>query len=171
MAQTLVRPSEARALRVRDWDGEFALRVARGAKDHRTRGVVRGLKARNAKTVPVDFFLHDWFLEFVSPKRRLQDPDGPLFRNPDGREGGWWSKSALSYTWQQACKKVGVSGVKMYEGTKHLTATRLKALGADDRVLAALAGHRDPRSIEKYAKLEPATIASALRRLREKKGE
>jgi len=29
----------------------------------------------------------------------------------------------------------------------------------------------DPRSIEKYAKLEPATIASALRRLREKKGK
>jgi integrase len=44
MAQTLVRPSEARALRVRDWDGEFALRVARAAKDHRTRGVVWGLK-------------------------------------------------------------------------------------------------------------------------------
>jgi len=158
------------ALRVRDSDGEFALRVARAAKDHRTRGVVRGLKARNAKTVPVDFFLHDWLLEFVSPERRLQDPEGPLFRNPDGREGGWWSKSALSYTWQQACEKVGVS-VNMYEGTKHSTATRLKALGADDRVLAALAGHRDPRSIEKYAKLEPATIASALRRLRDARGK
>jgi hypothetical protein len=38
-------------------------------------------------------------------------------------------------------------------------------------VLAALAGHRDPRSIEKYAKLEPAKIAPALRRLREKKGK
>ena len=44
-----------------------------------------------------------------------------------------------------------------------------RRLGADDRVLAALAGHRDPRSIEKYAKLEPATIASALKRLREAK--
>ena len=51
-----------------------------------------------------------------------------------------------------------------------LTATRLKALDADDRVFAALAGHRDPRSIEKYAKLEPATIESALKRLREPKG-
>jgi len=94
----------------------------------------------------------DWLLEFVSPERRLQDPDGPLFRNPDGREGGWWSKSALSYTWQQACERVGVAGVKMYEGTKHSTATRLKALGADDRVLAALAGHRDPRSIDRLGR-------------------
>jgi hypothetical protein len=34
----------------------------------------------------------------------------------------------------------------------------------DDRVLAALAGHRDPRSIERYAKLQ---ITSALKRLRE----
>ena len=78
---------------------------------------------------------------------------------------------ALSYAWQQACEKVGVSGLKMHEGTKHSMATRLKALGADDRVLAALAGDRDPRSIEKYAKLEPATIASALKRLRETKSE
>jgi len=37
--------------------------------------------------------------------------------------------------------------------------------------IAALAGHRDPRSIEKYAELEPATIASALKRLREQKGK
>jgi len=36
-------------------------------------------------------------------------------------------------------------------------------------VLAQLAGHRDPRSILRYAKLEPGTVASALRRLREKK--
>jgi len=44
---------------------------------------------RLAKTIPVDFFLHDWLIEFVTPEQRLQDPDGPLFRNPDGRQGGW----------------------------------------------------------------------------------
>lgn len=49
------------------------------------------------------------------------------------------------------------------------TATHLKSIGADDRVLATLAGHRDPRSIMKYARLSPTTVANALRRLRERK--
>jgi len=57
----------------------------------------------------------------------------------------------------------------LYEGLEHSSATHLKALGADDRVLAQLAGHRDPRSILRYAKLEPGTVATALRRLRERK--
>ncbi len=72
-------------------------------------------------------------------------------------------------TWRTACEKVGLSGVSLYEGLKHSASTHLKALGADDRVLARLAGHRDSRSIERYAKLEPGAIASALKRLREKK--
>ena len=37
----------------------------------------------------------------------------------------------VSYTWRTACEKVGVSGVSLYEGLKHSTATHLKALGAD----------------------------------------
>lgn len=74
----------------------------------------------------------------------------------------------MSYTWRTACEKVSGSGVSLYEGLEHSTASRLKALGADDRVLAQLAGHRDPRSITRYAKLEPGTIASALKRLRER---
>ena len=46
-------------------------------------------------------------------------------------------------TWAAACKQAGVTGVSLYEGTKHSTATYLKALGADDRLLAQLMGHLD----------------------------
>lgn len=168
MALTLVRPSEARVLRLRDWDGADQIRVGRAAKDNKKGGVVRGLKSRNVKVVPVEFPLNDWLAEHVPPERRLAEPDSPLFRNPDSPDG-WWSKSALRRAWQAACEKVGVEGVSLYEGLKHSSATHLKALGADDRVLAQLAGHRDPRSILRYAKLEPGTVATALRRLRERK--
>ncbi len=171
MAQAMVRPSEARALRVRDWDGDD-LHVSRAAKDRRTRGVVRGLKARNVKTVPVhEFPIRDWLEEFVTPGRRLRDPDGPLFVNPDGQLDGWWSETALRRTWAAACKRSGVPHVSLYEGTKHSTATHLKALGADDRLLAQLMGHRDPRSVEKYAKLQGSTVRSALARLSDRKGK
>ena len=53
----------------------------------------------------------------------------------------------------------------LYEGTKHSTATHLKGLGADDRLLAAIMGHRDPRSVEKYAKVQGRAIRGALARL------
>ena len=68
-------------------------------------------------------------------------------------------------TWAAACKQAGVTGVSLYEGTKHSTATHLKALGADDRLLAQLMGHRDTRSVEKYAKLDSSAIRAGLDRL------
>lgn len=167
MAQCLVRPGEARALRVRDWLGDD-IRVARAAKDRLARGEVRGLKSRNVKTVFAgEWPLGDWLLEHVSAERRLADPDGPLFANPDGHEGGWWSETAMRRTWAKACREVGVPGVSLYEGLKHSSATHLKAMGADDRLLAAMMGHRDPRSVEKYAKLQGSAIREALRRLRD----
>ena len=69
-------------------------------------------------------------------------------------------------TWARACERADVPRVSLYEGLKHSTATHLKALGADDRLLAQLMGHRDPRSVEKYAKLQGTAIRAALRRLR-----
>jgi len=171
LAETAMRPSEARALRVRDWNGSDEIRVSRAAKDRKTRGVVRGLKARNAKVVPCPvFMLRFWLDEFVTPERRLADPDGPLFPNPDGRLGGWWAEKTMARTWAAACAAASVPKVKLYEGTKHSTATRLKGLGADDRVLAQLMGHRDLRSVEKYAKLSPQTVAKILSGLERGKG-
>lgn len=168
MAETLIRPSEARVLRVRDWvTGTNEIRVGRAAKDQRVNGEVRGLKARNAKTVPIlSFELFDWLARHVPKERRAAAPDGPLFVNPDGRNGGWWSVWALDYAWKQACERAGVSGVTLYAGLKHSTATHLKALGADDRVLAKLAGHRDPRSVAFYAKLDASTVRNAIHRLK-----
>ena len=48
------------------------------------------------------------------------------------------------------------------------TAIHLKALGADDRLLAQLIGHRDARSVEKYAKLGSGAIRAALARLHDR---
>lgn len=174
MAHCMIRPSEARALRVRDWVfPPNELRVSRAAKDRITKGEVRGLKARNTKVVPVmDFMFFDWLDEHIDrAERRLSDPDGPLFKNPDGHEDGWWSETAMRRTWGKACERAGVPHVSLYEGTKHSTATQLKALGADDRLLAEVMGHRDPRSVQKYAKLQGSAIRSGLARLRHEREE
>ena len=170
LAYALVRPSEARVLRVRDHEND-EIRVARAAKDRITGGLVRGLKSRNVKTVPVvDFALYDWLSEHVTPERRLQSPDGPLFPNPDAAGEGWWSETSMRRTWSRACQGAGVLGVSLYEGTKHSTATRLKAAGMDDRVLALLMGHRDRRSVEKYAKLSTSVVRLEMERAYKRAG-
>jgi integrase len=164
LAYGLLRPGEARVLRVRDY-GDDEIHVARAAKDRITEGLIRGLKSRNTKTVPVvDFMLSDWLTEHVTSEARLQRPDSPLFPNPDGRREGWWSETAMRRTWGSAAKKAGVAGVSLYEGTKHSTATRLKAGGMDDRVLALLMGHRDQRSVAKYAKLDSSVVRLEIER-------
>ena len=91
--------------------------------------------------------------------------DGPLFKNPKGYADGWWSAPVLCANWYRACDKAGVDRIGVYEGTKHSSATHLKGLGADDRMLAAMMGHADTRSVEKYAKVQGTAIRSALARL------
>jgi integrase len=82
----------------------------------------------------------------------------------------WWSETAIRRTWAAACKKAGVTGVSLCEGTKHSISTRLKALGVDDRFLAQLMDDRDMRSVEeKYAKLDRHAIRAGLDRLHSKK--
>ncbi len=66
--------------------------------------------------------------------------------------------------WAKAYERAGVPRVSLYEGTKHSTATRLKAAGMDDRVLALLMGHRDRRSVEKYAKLDSSVVRLEMER-------
>ena len=165
LADLMLRPGEARVLRVRDWTGD-ELRVERAAKDRRVGGVIRGpKKATGVKVLPVSGRLREWLERRVSNERRLADPDGALFFNPEAQREGWWSETALRRVWSFACKRAGVPHVGLYEGTKHSTATHLKGLGADDHLLAAIMGHRDPRSVEKYAKVQGAAIKNALDKL------
>jgi hypothetical protein len=75
-------------------------------------------------------------------------------------------------SWCAACRmqEDRVTGLSIYEGIEHPTATRLKARGADDRFLAQLMGHGDTRSVEKSAKLDSHAIRAGLGRLPSWKG-
>ncbi len=108
LRQTRGGSCEARVLRVRDY-GDDEIHVARAAKDRVTKGLIRGLKSRNIKTVPaVEFMLTDWLNEHVTSETRFQRPDSPLFPNPDGRGARWWSETSMRRTWGSAAKKAGV---------------------------------------------------------------
>jgi len=162
LADLLLRPSEARVLRLRDWTGD-EIRVEKAAKDRRVMGTRRGLKRRGGeKTLPVSPRLREWLERHIDAKHRILGPDAPLFYNPEAELHGWWSETALRRVWYFACDRAGVERIGVYAGTKHSTATALKAAGADDRVLATLMGHSDVRSVEKYAHVQASAIRSTL---------
>ncbi len=72
----------------------------------------------------------------------------------------------MKRAWTKAVTTAGIPHVSLYEGTKHSLMTALKSAGADDRVLAQLAGQADFRSVERYARLGTDLLRSTLRRIK-----
>ena len=56
--------------------------------------------------------------------------------------------------------------ISLYEGTKHTFATNAKRRGVEDRLLQRFLGHRDRRSVERYARLADEALIAVLRPLR-----
>lgn len=71
----------------------------------------------------------------------------------------------MKRTWTKAVAVAGVPPASLYEGAERTLMTALKSAGADDRVLAQLAGHTDFRSVERYARLGTDLLRATLRRV------
>jgi len=98
---------------------------------------------------------------------RLYSGDAPLFQNPKAKvEDKRWSHWALMEIWKRAAERAGQVGVRLYEGTKHSTATALRAAGVPLDVIQAAAGHKDRRSTERYAQLGNKLVTDALKKRR-----
>ena len=148
---------------------EGKLTVAHAMKGPNTDVPRRGTKTGDFRVLLVGGRLAAWMETHVDRAlARLQDP---LFvnprsnrsRNPEGR----WLADAMRAEWKRAASAAGLPEIKMYEGTKHSTATALRGAGVALDVIQAAAGHKDPRSTERYAQLAPTAVVEALRRRRD----
>jgi hypothetical protein len=68
-------------------------------------------------------------------------------------------------TAQQFANQGSAPSVALGDGTKHSTATHPKGQSADDRLPASITGHRELRSVEKFAQVQGDVIRGALARL------
>ena len=163
--ELLVRPGEIRALNVADYrDGKLTVAHAiNGPNAHSPR---RGTKTGDFRVLPVSPQLAKWIAAHVDrTPAHLQEP---LFvnprsnrsRNPEGR----WLANAVWDEWRRAARAAGLPGIKMYEGTKHSTATALRREGVGLDLIQKAAGHKDSRSTEKYALLAGDAVIEALGR-------
>ena len=160
----LLRPGEIRALNVEDYDPrQRALTVAYAMKGPNRSAPRRGTKEDDVRRREVSDRLAAWLQPYVSPADRLQG-GAPLFRNPTGRGDKRWLSNALRLGWNRAAASVALDRVKMYEGTKHSTATALRRAGVPLDVIQAAAGHKDVRSTQRYAQLADQAVVDALRK-------
>lgn len=152
-----LRPGEIVALNVQDFR-EGCLIVSKARKGPRSDSPIRGTKTRRARVVEADGELAGW----IAKHRGNAIGAAPLFVNTRGEtpERRWIGK-ALRSEWKRAADSMGVK-VRLYEGTKHSSATAARRRGVPLEAIQAALGHADARSTECYARLAPQVSSSVL---------
>jgi len=137
-----IRPSEARALKVKDINlKQNTLTVARTYSDREIRERVKGkvVKPRliNPAVVPL-------LVELCRDKT----PEAFVFTSP--RTQKTYSENVLRRIWDDARKTVGID-ITLYEATRHSLASIAASNGASITAIKDVLGHTDIRTTLKYA--------------------
>lgn len=141
LADLMIRPGEARALDVGDYDFRaHELEVGhaiQGSRKDARRGPTKG---RDRRLLLASDRLAAWLEERVSAEQRLRG--GPLFANPLARgDDPRWPESTLRHVWEAAAERAGFK-CGLYVGTKHSTSTWLRRAGLSLDELGLAMGHR-----------------------------
>ena len=157
LADLMLRPSEARALRPAvyepvknrtDKDPAGWMTVKCAADGESGNAIVREwTKTRRVRTLPVSDRLAQWIARYVPADARLtQEFLFPALR------GGMISHSTLRTTWDRACRDAGVREVPVREGTRHSSATAARRSGLPLDLIRLFLGHTDAKTTERYSK-------------------
>jgi len=71
-------------------------------------------------------------------------------------------ESGLGKIWREACKKVGIEGVRPYDGTRHSFASQLVNRGKSLEIIGEILGHSDIRTTKKYAHVHMDAMRRAM---------
>jgi integrase len=139
------RPSEARALKVKDVDRKLktiTISATFSGSVYRQRRKGRGAKS---VTIPI----HPEMADFIIERANKNLPEAFLFANP--RTGENYSKTALERVWANAREKAGVGGLRLYDATRHSFASNLVNNGTSIFKVSRLLGHSSISMTEKYS--------------------
>jgi hypothetical protein len=127
-----LRPGEVRALNVGDYRPEDrVLVVAYAMKGEHSDAPRRSPKKRRWRLDQVETELAAW----IAAHRDKVFPSEPLFQNPGGRTADRrWTGPSLRQAWNAGARAAGIP-VRMYEGTKHSSASAAARRGVRLEVL------------------------------------
>jgi integrase len=147
MADLMIRPGEARAADVGDYDFRTReLRVEHAMKGETLDAPRRETKGRDERVLSVTSRLADWIEAHVGREDRLRR-NVPLFSNSRAHKVSdrRWSGSTMRHVWESGCERAGLQRVGLYAGTKHSTATWLRQAGLSLDELGLAMGHAAAR--------------------------
>lgn len=139
MTRQICRPSEARALKVRDISlKEGSITIQRTFSGHE---LIERNKEKKITARALNPELTNILTECV--KNKL--PDAFVF----SVNGAPYTRNAINRIWNNACKKIGIV-ISLYNGTKHSICSQAGIAGISDSNIQQLANHADIRSTKKY---------------------
>lgn len=140
------RIGEARALKWQDVRDDFVLiRATFSDNQYKER-----TKSRTIREIP----MFGWLRELL----------GSVMRTPSTQYVFWYvigKKKCVPYgekklraIWHEACRKAGVKGINLYQGTRHSFASQNVNRGVSLSHIGAIMGHTTPSTTTKYAHLD-----------------
>jgi integrase len=72
--------------------------------------------------------------------------------------------NCLRKVWNKACKKAGVEGITLYQGTRHSFASQLVNAGHSLEIIGSWLGHADRQTTDKYAHINLSGMKKALKK-------
>ena len=158
------RPSEARALKVKNVDLEAQSLTISATF---SAGVYRE-KRKGRRSKPVTIPIHPEMLEYVANKVANSLPEAFLFINP--RTGKHYSPWSLVRIWRDVRRKANIDpNLRLYDATRHSFASQLVNSGTSLFKVSKLLGHSSTKMTEKYAHQNIESLRTDIQKLSLKK--
>ena len=135
------RPSEARALKIKDLDlREGTVTVSRTYSDHE-------LVERNKEKKVKPRLINPELLPMLKRICKNRFPEEFVFIN--WRTGRPYNRNIFNDIWNEACKKAGIT-IRLYAGTKHSLGSQAARANVPESDIQKIFNHADIRSTKKY---------------------
>lgn len=157
-----VRPGEARALRCKDVDltlGVIRISATWSLDEIRNR--------RKGGGAPLELPIHSEMLQYITERVRGCLPEAWLFPNP--RTGEAYSVQALRKVWAKVKEAAGITGLRLYDASRHSVGSQLGAAGEDIQQISNVLGHSSLRTTQKYTHPDLEAKRKALEKMSLKK--